>query len=54
MYLETMERVLPQVGGKIFLDKDAQGLLPLLPLNNFAAGLAAGADASPTGQGGTN
>ena len=35
MYLETMERVLPRVGGKLFLDKDAQGLVPLLPLEGF-------------------
>jgi membrane protease subunit HflK len=35
MYLETMERVLPQVGGKVYLDKDAKGILPLLPLQNI-------------------
>jgi len=44
MYLETMERVLPRVGGKIFLDKDVQGLLPLLPLKNLG-GTHAGAPA---------
>ncbi|MFQ5930551.1 MAG: FtsH protease activity modulator HflK [Acidobacteriota bacterium] len=35
MYLETMERVLPRLGGKLFLDKDAQGVLPLLPLETL-------------------
>jgi membrane protease subunit HflK len=35
MYLETMGRVLPQLGGKVFLDKDAKGILPLLPLQNL-------------------
>jgi hypothetical protein len=35
MYLETMGRVLPNLGGKIFLDKDAKGILPLLPLQNL-------------------
>ncbi len=35
MYLETMGRVLPNLGGKIFLDKDAKGILPLLPLQQL-------------------
>jgi membrane protease subunit HflK len=35
MHLETMERVLPQMGGKLFLDKDAKGILPLLPLERL-------------------
>ena len=52
MYLETMERVLPRVGGKIFLDKDAQGLLPLMPLNTLG-GAIAGAPA-PKPEGGSN
>jgi modulator of FtsH protease HflK len=37
LYLETMERVLPKIGGKIYLDKDAKGILPLLPLQNLMA-----------------
>lgn len=53
MYLETMERILPKVGGKIFLDKDAQGLLPLLPLNNIGSSIA-GATATSTSEGGSN
>lgn len=35
MYLETMGRVLPNLGGKVFLDKDVKGILPLLPLQNM-------------------
>jgi len=39
MYLETMTRVLPRVGNKLFIDKDAKGILvPLLPPET-AAGL---------------
>ena len=41
IYLETMQRVLPRVGGKVFLDKNAQGLLPLLPLNALGGNIAA-------------
>jgi membrane protease subunit HflK len=35
MYLETMQRVLPKVGGKVFVDKDAKGILPLLSPEAF-------------------
>lgn len=35
LYLETMERILPALGGKLFLDTDARGILPLLPLDGF-------------------
>lgn len=35
MYLETMGRVLPKLGGKVFLDKEAKGILPLLPLQQL-------------------
>jgi membrane protease subunit HflK len=35
LYLETMERVLPATGGKLFLDKDVKGLLPLLQLEGL-------------------
>lgn len=37
MYLETMQRVLPLIGAKVYLDKDAKGILPLLPLQNLMA-----------------
>jgi modulator of FtsH protease HflK len=40
MYLETMGRVLPNLGGKVFLDKDVKGILPLLPLQNMIGGSA--------------
>ena len=45
LYLETMERMLGRVGAKIILDSDAQGIIPLLPLDGVqrAAGLAPGA-----------
>lgn len=35
MYLETMEKVLPQAGAKLFLDEKAKGVLPLLPLDTL-------------------
>jgi membrane protease subunit HflK len=43
LQLETLGRVLPRVGGKVVLDKDARGVLPLLPLDRFTAGVAAAA-----------
>jgi membrane protease subunit HflK len=33
LYLETMQRILPQVGRKLYIDKDATGVLPLLSLD---------------------
>ena len=35
MYLETMAKVLPKMGTKLFIDKDAQGVLPILSLEGF-------------------
>lgn len=35
LYLETMERVLPKMGGKIYLDPGIKGLVPLLPLDGL-------------------
>ena len=32
IYLETMEKIFPQVGRKVILDDDLEGLLPLLSL----------------------
>jgi membrane protease subunit HflK len=37
LHLETMERVLPRMGGKLILDADARGIVPLLPLEGFKA-----------------
>ena len=42
MYLETMQKVLPRLGGKLFLDEDAKGVLPLLPLETLQKVLADG------------
>jgi membrane protease subunit HflK len=33
LYLETMQRILPQVGRKLYVDKDTTGILPLLSLD---------------------
>ena len=33
LYLETMQRVLPNVGRKLYIDKDASGVLPLLSID---------------------
>ena len=35
MYLETMAKVLPRMGAKLYLDKDAEGVLPILPLDTL-------------------
>jgi membrane protease subunit HflK len=37
MYLETMQKVLPNLGGKLLLDSNAKGVLPLLPMETFRA-----------------
>jgi membrane protease subunit HflK len=36
LQLETMSRVLPAIGSKIVIDRDAKGVLPLLPLDSLA------------------
>ena len=46
LYLETMQRILPEVGGKVFLDKDMNGLVPLLPLEGL---LKNGSTTPPSG-----
>jgi membrane protease subunit HflK len=46
LYLETMERVLPRMGGKVILDADARNLVPLLPLDGLRT-LTAPASAAP-------
>ena len=33
LYLETMQRVLPTVGRKLYVDKDSTGVRPLLSLD---------------------
>ena len=50
LYLETMQRILPQVGGKVFLDKDLNGLVPLLPLEGLLkSGPNSNSTTSPSG-----
>ena len=36
LYLETMQRILPRVGRKLYVDEDATGVLPLLSLDGAA------------------
>ena len=36
LYLETIERVLPRIGKKVFIDKDAEGIIPLLQLESLS------------------
>jgi len=43
LYLETMARVLPKVGGKVIIDKDARNVVPLLPLDRLTTAIAASA-----------
>jgi modulator of FtsH protease HflK len=35
LYLETMERVIPATGSRLFLDPNAKGIIPLLSLDGF-------------------
>ena len=49
LYLETMQRVLPKVGGKVFLAEDATGVLPLLSLDTLRQTIASDAPALPAG-----
>ena len=35
LYLETMQKVLPQLGTKLFIDSEAKSVLPLLPLETL-------------------
>ena len=42
MYLETMQKVLPKMGTKLYLDEDAKGVLPLLPLDTLRKAVADG------------
>lgn len=37
LYLETMERVIPATGSRLFLDQNAKGIIPLLPLEGLRA-----------------
>ena len=52
LYLETMERVIPTAGGRLFVDKDATGIVPLLNLEGFSRTAAPRTTALPAGSGG--
>jgi membrane protease subunit HflK len=47
LYLETMERVVPRMGGKLFVDPDARGIVPFLSLDGLKAATAPAPSASP-------
>ena len=51
LYLETMQNLLPRLGGKLFIDEDSQGVLPLLPLE-FLQQLVPGGGGGTTAPGG--
>ena len=51
LYLETMQRILPRVGRKLYVDEDATGVLPLLSLDG-AAPRRASENVTPVGAGG--
>ena len=50
LHLETMQRVLPQLGAKVFIDKGAGSVMPLLPLEGLRS-LIAGEGATKPGGG---
>ena len=50
LYLETMQRILPRVGRKLYVDEDATGVLPLLSLDGTAPRRTP--DAAPAAAGG--
>lgn len=47
LYLETMERVVPRMGSKLFLDPKARGIVPLLSLDALKAATAPAPSANP-------
>ena len=49
LYLETMQRILPQVGGKLFLAEGTSGVLPLLSLESLRQTVATSPTPTPTG-----
>ena len=51
LYLETMQRILPRVGRKLYVDEDATGVLPLLSLDGATPRRAA-QNTTPVGAGG--
>ena len=51
LYLETMQRILPRVGRKLYVDEDATGVLPLLSLDGTVPRRAP-ENTTPVGAGG--
>ena len=51
LYLETMQRILPRVGRKLYVDEDATGVLPLLSLDGTSPRRAP-ENTTPVGAGG--
>ena len=51
MYLETMQRILPAVGRKLYVDKDTTGILPLLSLDGIGARTNSGTAPNTAGGG---
>ena len=49
LHLETMQRVLPQLGGKVFIDKGAGTVMPLLPVEGLRSLIAGETAAKPGG-----
>jgi len=37
MYLETMQRVLPQIGSKVFMDRALGSVIPIVPMEGLKA-----------------
>jgi len=53
LYLESMERVIPATGGRLFVDENANGIVPLLPLDGLRGlGRPAGTQPAATTGGG--
>ncbi len=50
LYLETMQRILPEVGRKLYIDKDTTGVIPLLSLDGVSPRPAPVAAAAGGGQ----
>ena len=49
LYLETMQRVLPQLGAKVYMDKGSGSVIPLLPFEGLK-GLLGATTPKPEGQ----
>jgi membrane protease subunit HflK len=49
LYLESMERVIPATGGRLFVDGDASGIVPLLPLDGLRGTGRPSGGAQPAG-----